>query len=88
MTVDLIRSFIYPLLHNFKILGLKRSPTMDQLVQENTKRPNINSVIITFLKSHLRCHILISTAKGCSRHSNLISRPSKITELNIQILIE
>lgn len=56
---------------------------MNQLVQEHSKSPDINGVVVLLLKDHLWSHILIGPAKCFTFHLNIISCPSKVTYLDV-----
>lgn len=74
--------------HLFHTLSRKRSESMEKLVKKDSKCPYINTIIVLLLKDHFRSHVLISPAKGFSLHLDVISRPSEITNLDIQSMVK
>lgn len=86
--INLIRSFKHRILHLLYSLTLKRRRPMQQLIQQNTQRPYINLIVILATEYHFGCHILVCATKGIPLECAVLSRPTKITNLNIQILIK
>lgn len=80
------KSNLFP--HLLYTFTRKRSKTMKQFVKKDSKSPHINAVVVLLLKDHLRSHVLISAAKGLAFHLDVVSRPAKITNLDIQSMIK
>lgn len=83
VTTELIVSHLYLFSHFLKILCRKWRKTVNEFIEKNPQSPNINRVVIFFLKDHFGRHIFISSTKSLSFHLNIISRPSQITDLDI-----
>lgn len=61
----------------------KGSPTMNQLIEQDTKRPYIQRMVMIFVLDHFGCHVLESTTKGVPLlHMVRLNTPSEITDLD------
>lgn len=60
---------------------------MEELIEKNTQGPQINVIVISRSKQHLRSHIFISTAECRAWSVDVLSGPSKIAELDVEMTI-
>jgi hypothetical protein len=61
---------------------------MQELIDEYTKSPYINGLIIDAALDHFRCHVLIRPAERKLLFCGFVSAPAKVAELDIEGLIK
>ena len=61
---------------------------MDKLVDQDSKSPDIDFVVVLFFIGHLRGHVLVRSAESGSLLVDVFSGPSEVADLDVLIIIE
>jgi hypothetical protein len=67
----------------------ERGTAVNQLIQQNTKRPDVERVIVILVLYHFRSHVFESTAKSVPLlHMIGLDAPTEIADLNNITLLD
>ena len=61
---------------------------MNHLVEKHSNSPYVDTIVVIWVENHLGSHILISSTECAPLGVYIFSRPTKVTEFDIEILID